>query len=1549
MSTAFGFSSETSLGTNGFEVSLNYITGIPDPNLLICSNTLKLAFKSLLKRDVNTKEKAISNMLEFIKENPSELNNDLTIITWVQLYPKLSIDDSKKVRSLSHQIQSQFVLTLGKLYVKYLKDTIGIWLSGYYDSDRSTSKVCKESVQIAFGGNAEKISNLWKIFTSQILNYSHQVLANETKDTLSDERFCSNDESEAKYLRVLQASILLIVHVMSEINTMEKLSDNVIELLQSIFNQEALHEAFNSKDFNFKKAAYLSFKTLVTSKHVNSIINKHSYKALSKAMVKGIKFDSKINPLLYSNVIITILDTLVQVSLYDPSFWINIKKSDDKLLSLLKLGSINSEPIYYDIVFKLFKILPDDFISITDSEKFKPYYDAFLSSVEKEKSITFLEKGWKILITLIKTLISDGGITNHILETFTLALIKLIDSPRLLALPLKNLMNDLQSFMNDDKDVLLDINSLVMDSLPNKPLILSDFNDYTVKNVNNFLESFLDLLICNESDLEEILLANSIESLEEESSQERPILAFTIINLFIKKRSEKFEDSISSFVLNLPYYITESYIDQPLQTLVLFSHLNFAKDTNVNALVDKVFSKLRNFNLESDLLKIIPKLAHFNIHEAKEINNYLLSTSKESKGDNKNNASSFYEILTLEILSNLYKSENFSSFIYNSSIHYNNELFIEFSEQMPEFLGKLLSVVINDEEENRQIYSYASDLLKKLESNLLVNEVFTEVFKTSLLKIVENCDSSFTSIVTKLSAVPKDIYNSYVQIDLLNSFEIAFSESPQKLLSLANSLDLGLFFFIENYEKESKIDFNLAKQIINRASFYSEMLKSEINLNSMVEKNIINLSLISEFSSDVLFLETSFSGIMQEKTIEFQATIKSMLLKSFKNISYEELFKAAVENKTDNNSLSYLLTLLSNENKTISYYSYRILKYIFSEKVESLSHTTFEELNFKPLSKYPILLFIILSSSKKHLTSNNLDFVRTNCVANLISIKRASEISSIGLKELLLLNAFIDIDLDYHIPEDLVLIAPQRCLILLNTISSWLESEIAYDESFKPVRITMMQFIERYIGGIYYVCDSKYPSDFIGKVFGLGTKLLSETINLVDSEDDIAIDLLHSSLRQYILLYKYKADIESWDDDCADTEEEIINLFFKISKLNNINQPVNILCEQFSRILIEIVKPTKLSSYYEKMYDLMDIQNIQIQRVCCVLLHKLIPEVQDNLVVEFALSKKKANEEGTSGIHLPKTLINITNTPLLDYIEFEAPWKVYQYLWSWYLIMDHFKNITQQMRQDYINDLSEEKICMFLNFIFTELNINKFKLHDDEKTYVKDYSFNDNSILSYDEETKKLLVNLLYEIMNNIGGTFTQNWFHSIKDKQFQQSIEKFIVSFISPELINDILSTLADKNSIEDSEFKININRKTNEIKCLYNIDEQKMEISITLPANYPLSQISVNGISRVGVDEKKWKSWIMSAQYVINFQNGTILDSIKHFKDNVTANFENYDDCAICYSILNAVDHSTPNKVCPTCKHNFHSACLYRWFKSSGASTCPLCRSKFQFKKHS
>lgn len=1535
--SAFGSSSHTGLGNNGFEVSLSYITGVPDPNHLTCSSTLKLAFKSMLKRDSSTKEKSISAMLDYLKNHTEELNDDLVIITWVQLYPKLAIDDSKKVRSCTHQIQSLFVKTLGKSYVKYLKDTIGVWLAGLFDNDRSVARSCRESLNTAFDNNHEKISNIWKIFVKQILDYTYQVLAFETKETISDERFTTKDESETKFIRVLQAANMLLVQAMNVFDSVTPDAD-LIHLVQSIYEQESLHNCFTSTDFNLKKSAYLALKALVVSKHVNVFINKAIYKDLAKSMMKGIKFDSKTNPLLYATCLVSILDTLVCVTVFDASFWSNIKKSDEKLISILKYGSLNSDPIYYDVLFKLLTILPDNIFSFSDPVKFELFFRTIIDNVSSEKSLSFMEKGWTMVIKMLDQFQKQNTLTDKIIDTFTFNIVKLLDTPRRLSPAITSTFNNIQTIFNDDKDTLLDINSTIMDALPDKDIVFLDYQNYKVVNTASFVDSFIHILLANKSDLTEVLLANVVESVAEEESLQ-PKLAFLIIDIFLRIDKPEFDASIDDFISNLPQYINKDFVDIPLNTLKLYTHSQSCTEKKTSVLVNEVYKKLEKLNQVEDLLNVVSEFQNFNIHDAKDLSEHLVKHSRSLSPDTISNSDTLYAFLTPTILSNLFKNENFEKFVVNCYKNYKNDVFIEFATNEPKFMKNLVSYMLNNYESDN--YQVACDLFEQLELNFK-NSNLSAAFSDAVFEAISEFDGDYEKFGGSLNPVAIDILKSK---DLTSELDSILGTQPSKLLTIANSLNIGVLFFIDNYEVEETINFEASKSLLNKASFISSLLEVSFDYPP---QNIISLLLIAEYASDVLFLEDSFPRTLHNKYIKFQSQVSEYLTDSLQTASFSIIMEAIADKSSTNIELNNIIHYLFSENKLYSYYAHRILEKLLSYKTEYLSTSKFMQTDFTGFLSQPSILLVILNSAQRFLTSEHLDSVRGHVLSNILSIRKPSDILSDGLHNLILLNNFMKIDSDDDVPEDFILFAPQRLMMLLNILSNWLESEVAYDENFKFVRIALSQFILNYIYYVYNVCDSEYPSDFIEKILNLGTKLMAENINLINSEDELPLDLLSESLNLYTFLNRYSQLIPEWDHIAKDVEPEIIEIFFKFSLIDCANRPIQILCNQFRLIFDRTFKFELFSPLYERLYEATCTKNVEVLRIVMEILHKMIPEVQDNLVVEFTLSTKQINEEGESGIKLPSVLLENIREPLTDYIEYEPEWRVYQYLWSWLLIMDHFKNITQQMRQDYISDLGESRISDFLTFIFSEIDMSNFKIHNDGLDYVKTYTFADHDIMPSNEEFKKLLVNLIYEIMNNIGGTFAQQWFHSIKNKQDQKNIENFVSKYISPPLINDILSTLSNKTSLEDNDFKININRKINEIKCRYDIDEQKMEISILLPSNYPLSQIIVSGVSRVGVDEKKWKSWIMSAQYVINFQNGSILDSIKHFKDNVTANFENYEDCAICYSILNAIDHSTPNKICPTCKHNFHSACLYRWFKSSGSSTCPLCRSKFNFKKH-
>lgn len=117
-----------------------------------------------------------------------------------------------------------------------------------------------------------------------------------------------------------------------------------------------------------------------------------------------------------------------------------------------------------------------------------------------------------------------------------------------------------------------------------------------------------------------------------------------------------------------------------------------------------------------------------------------------------------------------------------------------------------------------------------------------------------------------------------------------------------------------------------------------------------------------------------------------------------------------------------------------------------------------------------------------------------------------------------------------------------------------------------------------------------------------------------------------------------------------------------------------------------------------------------------------------------------------------------------------------------------------------------------------------------------------------------------------------------------------------------------------------------------------------ISLPPSFPLSNAHIESLNRVAVNEQKWQSWLRTSLGAITIFNGSLIDALTTFKRNVEGALKGQVECAICYSIVGA-DRKLPDKRCQTCKNAFHGGCLFKWFKSSGASSCPLCRNPFNY----
>ncbi|CAK9166921.1 unnamed protein product [Ilex paraguariensis] len=204
------------------------------------------------------------------------------------------------------------------------------------------------------------------------------------------------------------------------------------------------------------------------------------------------------------------------------------------------------------------------------------------------------------------------------------------------------------------------------------------------------------------------------------------------------------------------------------------------------------------------------------------------------------------------------------------------------------------------------------------------------------------------------------------------------------------------------------------------------------------------------------------------------------------------------------------------------------------------------------------------------------------------------------------------------------------------------------------------------------------------------------------------------------------------------------------------------------------------------------------------------------------------------------------------------------------------------------------------------------------------------------------LAGAIYGLMLRILPAYVRGWFTDIRDRSISSAIESFTKAWCSPPLITNELSQIK-KASFADENFSVSVSKAANEVIATYTKDETGMDLVIRLPASYPLRPVEVDCTRTLGISELKQRKWLMSMMSFVRNQNGALAEAIRTWKSNFDKEFEGVEECPICYSFIHTANHSLPRLACKTCKHKFHSACLYKWFSTSHKSTCPLCQSPF------
>lgn len=129
-----------------------------------------------------------------------------------------------------------------------------------------------------------------------------------------------------------------------------------------------------------------------------------------------------------------------------------------------------------------------------------------------------------------------------------------------------------------------------------------------------------------------------------------------------------------------------------------------------------------------------------------------------------------------------------------------------------------------------------------------------------------------------------------------------------------------------------------------------------------------------------------------------------------------------------------------------------------------------------------------------------------------------------------------------------------------------------------------------------------------------------------------------------------------------------------------------------------------------------------------------------------------------------------------------------------------------------------------------------------------------------------LAAHVYYRALLAVPG-LVRTWHQDCKDLQTVRALSQYTTQYFSPIIAAHELAPLRSPEAIDelnDEQVKIRVASAANEVNAIYLVDDQPMEISVKLPADFPLHTIEVKDVRKLGIPDQKWRSWLFNVQQV-------------------------------------------------------------------------------------
>ncbi|KAK2616896.1 hypothetical protein QQS21_000274 [Conoideocrella luteorostrata] len=1592
-----GFSSNASGASLSYLAEPPSFVAISDPNVIV-------SLKNVLKKADATKAKGLEDLIRYAQAHPFDQDGgveEALLEIWTQIYARISIDNSKRVRELAHTLQRELLRSARKRMERHVPKIVGPWLAGLYDRDRVVGRAASDGLS-SFLTTPEKLTAFWVKCQPQILDFAIEAIQ-ESQDTLSDERSTTAEDAEAKYYRVVTFSLSLVLGLLQRVDDagMTKFTDKYDEF----FDEETVWKSIIFNDSAVRKTVcQLLFSCLDRKLSYGT-----STKARQAFVTGGLKSSHAGSALEYVRV-------LAKLTQQDASFWTTAatdKKSPlTRLQAFISKGSQGSPAKFWEVLDQLLALIPTDALDLDTASKLLTSVKAGITNREEPRTNTSFS--WKCFIDVARR--SLAQLPNQSKIVFT----------RDHIFPL------LEQFLFSTSDT---------PSIPKGPNALSVIVEAHLAVV----QSCSDVVQASAEEwhrLGFVLCTNISGSLPEVSSEYKSSQAtiaeqgrrwFGLVGLIsdtMKHNGSNLPDQTTSPSYNIISQCTsllESRNMKPFgaaqiieYALSTCQHL-FADDggqrlvTFLSTVADDGFDKLATSASAKPLLSCLGIFSSLNgrgeeyrniwrawVEAAFKVTNHqarnaalsgLLSQDKVATLARANKT--LQETLYLQALDTLDAKDDAWELLETAII--NEAMSDDVGCRLgSDLVGRLSKPTHPSEPTLRMIEMIArsnpsvfcegpihTELVAQLLSSFEINDVPIAPRVGAILSILNDQTQGKLPVVEIIQANLEQAEPQSLSIQtLVSQAKSAIDTKAASWEDILPNTNIWMSNFAPLWETSTNPALSIMSSIGGAVSLphttnhgravpsiprdrdgRSIPARMALYTGGLLKNDLSSLQLPRQLQIELLFLQCLAAQLASDQIASMSCnglwlTLDQVVARGeaedtitwSKSLLDDLVQKAdgwiASERKFDDPSSSIihgLLELTMKESREMSFqgtYSARILSKLLQSLIEAHGMPNYIEENLLKLEN------LKANPDTALLTAGLIGGVgdkaqSSKAVSNLCN-RLVSDVAALSpdSDKADITLCLLSLTAQVYEAGDLP-VASNRIVFAVRQVASWLENAAELEAGLCASICRALNVLLPCMTDVY---GSYWASalQFCGSLWVRAAQL----------DFNVAIPFIHASIK----LMKTLEGITEPNDDLGEALQE-----FSATKSVGLMELLRLrrqgdsqllrivdgmLCRELEKIPISQIPETG------ELFGLIASECRDVQTAAYDLLQRKIPTEQQQKSIDALLDKTDAR--------LPDELLSLfLDPPTLEKFSDEElslfPTSIRGYLLSWKLVFNAYASSQFKIRDDYTEHLKDEKLVSpFLDFIFDVLGHSAGQPLDLDREGIRPEKIVDYSIKTAEAETEEqslhwLLVHLYYLTLKFIPGHF-RAWYIDCQSKQTKIAVESWTSKYLSPIIVRDTLEGVEawvreqKPGSADEKELLVKVSKAAREVTAGYEVDESQAAIVIKIPSSYPIDAIVVSSLNRVAVNERKWQSWIMTTQGAITLANGSIIDGLQVFKRNISAALQGQSECAICYSMISE-DKRMPDKRCSTCSNLFHRTCLYKWFQTSNQNSCPLCRNPIDY----